>query len=103
MLLKEYGLAWPPNLTIGDASLNPTIPPKADLDDKVLNVKNRRPGELEISLRRSRHSMYTVLLPVPSSIQQRIIFDIVRKKNMTLREVGELAISYITTFEFMLL
>ena len=93
MLLKEYGAAWPPNITIGDASPNPNIPPKADLGDEVLNVKKRRPGELEIRLRGSPHVMYTVLLRVPASMQQRIILDIVRKKNMTLREVGELAIS----------
>jgi hypothetical protein len=93
MLLKEYGATWPPNITIVDASANPDIPPKADLADEVLNVKNHRPGELEIRLRRSPYEAYTVLLRVPASMQQRVIFDIVRKKNMTLRDVGELAIS----------
>jgi hypothetical protein len=93
MLLKEYGAAWPPNITIGEVSRIPNIPPKADLGDEVLNVKSRRPGELEIMLRRSPHAAYTVLLRVPVLMQQRIIFDIVRKKNMTLREVGELAVA----------
>jgi hypothetical protein len=33
------------------------------------------------------------MLPVPQSAQQKIILDIVRKKDMTLRELGEIRIS----------
>lgn len=94
MLLKEYSPRWPPSITISDADLAPkaTIPPKADPGDVVLEVQNISPGELEIRLRRAKYADYTVLLRVPPSLQQKIIFDIVRKKNMTLREVGELPI-----------
>ena len=94
LLLKEYSPSWPPSITISDAELAPkaAIPPKADPGDVVLKVQYLYPGELEIRLRRAKYNEYTVLLRVPPSLQQKIIFDIVRKKNMTLREVGELPI-----------
>jgi hypothetical protein len=94
MLLKECGAAWPPNITIGDASANPVIPPKADLGDVVLNAEIQGPGELRIRLCSSPYGVtYTILLPVPSSMERRIIFDIDRKKNTTLSDIGELPIS----------
>src|ERR687897_332480 len=91
MLLKECGAAWPPNITIGDASANPVIPPKADLGDVVLNAEIQGPGELRIRLCSSPYGVtYTILLPVPSSMERRIIFDIDRKKNTTLSDIGEI-------------
>ena len=92
MKLKEYGGIWPPDITMGDASPTPSIPPKADLADVVLNVRNGFYGELLIRLRRSKYHEYTVTLPVPASLQQKIMFDIVRQKSMTLRDIGELPI-----------
>lgn len=93
MLLREYGAAWPPSITIGDAAREVTIPPKAGLADVVLNVQNQGPGELRIRLRRSKNREYTVLLSVPVSRQRKIMADIGRKKTMTLRQIGELPIS----------
>ena len=94
MLLKEYSASWPPSITVSDAELAPqaAMPPNAELGDVVLKVRNRSPGELEIRLRGAKYSEYAVVLRVPPYLQQKIIFDIVRKKNMTLREVGELPI-----------
>ena len=91
--LREYAVTWPPpSVTIGDASQKPSIPPKADLSDVVLEVQNRFYGELLIRLRRSKYHEYTVTLPVPVSLQQKIMFDIVRQRSMTLQDVGELPV-----------
>ena len=92
MKLKEYAVTWPPDITIGDASHTPRIPPRAELADVVLDVKNGFFGELVIRLRRSKYREYTVTVPVPGSLQRKIMFDIVRQKSMTLRDIGELPI-----------
>ena len=76
MLLKEYALIWPP---AGAA--------KVALDDVVSAVINVRKGKLGLVIRNQ-----TVPLFVPESLQQKLIFDILRKRT-TLREVGELPIS----------
>ena len=90
MKLKEYAKTWPPDITMGDASQTPSIPPKANLTDVIINVGNGFYGELLIRLRRSKYQEYTVMLPVPASLRQKIIFDIVRRQSMTLSDVGEL-------------
>lgn len=90
--LKEYAVTWPPNVTIGDAAPEPSIPPRAELSDVVLEVQNRSSGELLIRLRRSKYHEYTVAVPVPASLQQKIMFDIVRRQGMTLRDLGELPV-----------
>ena len=76
MLLKEYARIWPP---VGAE--------KVALEDVVSAVTNVRKGKLGLLIRNQ-----TVPLSVPESLQQKLIFDILRKKT-TLREVGELPIS----------
>jgi hypothetical protein len=93
MVLHEYWAHWPASVTIGEAAEDVQIPPKADLSDVIVKVVNYCPGELRLRLRRSKYCEYTVMLPVPQSAQQKIILDIVRKKDMTLRELGEIRIS----------
>ena len=95
MLLKQYLTNWPPTVSIGQADVwsRATIPPKAGLDDTVSLVKALGPGNIELELRHSKYQQYTVTLSVPSTIQQKIIFEILRKRNITLHEVGELSIS----------
>jgi len=93
MVLHEYWARWPASVTIGDAAEDVQIPPKADLSDVIVNVGDYYPGELQLRLRRSKFCEYTVLLPVPQSAQQKIIGEIVHKKDMTLRELGEIRIS----------
>jgi hypothetical protein len=93
MVLHEYWAHWPARVTIGDAAEDVQIPPKADLGDVIVKVVNYCPGELRLRLRHSKYCEYTVMLPVPHSAQQKIILDIVRKKDMTLRELGEIRIS----------
>jgi len=90
MLIKEYGHGWPPSVTIGEH-----IPPTADLEDIVLSVEKcgNPKSQLRLTLRRKHGRDYTVTLPVPASVQEQILLSIVRKENMTLREVGELSIS----------
>ncbi|MGB7951736.1 MAG: hypothetical protein WCH75_28955, partial [Candidatus Binatia bacterium] len=36
MKLKEHAATWPHDITMGDASQTPGIPPKADLADVIL-------------------------------------------------------------------
>ena len=92
MLIKEYFWGnWPPLITVGVRKT--TILRKAGLADVVMDVQNRSPGELEIRLRRATYFEYIVFLHVDPSLQQKIILDIVRKRNMTLREFGELPVS----------
>ena len=90
MLLKDYPLVWPPDTMIGEGK----IPPKAKLDDVVSAVKVGALGsQLGLIMRREYGIEYTLCLVVPESLQQKLLFDICRKKNMTLREVGDLPIS----------
>ncbi len=63
MKLKEYAVTWPPDITMGDASQTPSIPPKADLADTILDVRNGFFGEILIRLRRSKHREYSVRYP----------------------------------------
>jgi len=89
-LLKDYAPIWPPDTTIGDGK----IPPQARLDDVVSAVKiGALAGQLGLIMRREYGIEYTVPLVVPEALQQKLLFDIVRRKNITLREVGELRIS----------
>jgi hypothetical protein len=90
MLLKQYGASWPPNITIGTAD----IPPPAGLDDAVLSVERcgNPKNQLGLRLRSKFGTEYTAVLPVPASLQEKILLSIVRKKDITLREVGELPI-----------
>ncbi len=90
MLLKDYPPVWPPDTTIGQGK----TPPKAKLDDVVSAVKVGALGsQLGLIMRREYGIEYTLYLVVPESLQQKILFDICRKKNITLREVGDLPIS----------
>ena len=90
MRIKEYRHTWPPSVTIVDTA---DLPPKAELEDLVVAVENRHPkGELGLVLRKRFGPEYTVALSIPASLQEKILFSIIRKKNITLREVGELDI-----------
>ena len=91
MLIKEYGHSWPPSVTIGEQ-----LPPTAELEDIVLSVEKcggNPKGQLGLRMRNQRGEEYTAALPVPASLQQKILLSILRRENMTLREVGELPIA----------
>ena len=93
MRLNEYNHNWPPEITNRNSNFmaEANVPAQAELDDVVIKVQNRVPGELGIWLRPIQYgSEYTGVLSVPTCFQQQIIFDIFRKKNMSLREIGEL-------------
>jgi hypothetical protein len=89
MRLKEYDPTWPPSVMIGGQ-----IRPTADMEDIVLSAENcaNPKGQLRLMLGKKYGRKYTVVLPVPASRQEQILLSIMRKKNMTLREVGELLI-----------
>jgi hypothetical protein len=91
MLLKQYGRSWPPNITIATAD----VPPPAGMEDVVLSVErcSTPKNQLGLTLRNRSGKEYTTVLPVPASLQEKILLTIVRKKNITLREIGELPIS----------
>ena len=91
MLLKDYAPVWPPDTTtIGEGK----IQPKAKLDDVVSAVKvGALAGQLGLVMRRDYGIEYTVPVVVPEALQQRLLFQICRKGNTTLREVGELPIA----------
>ena len=90
MFLKDYASVWPPDTTTGEGK----IPCEAKLDDVVSAVKvGALAGQLGLIMCREYGIEYIVPLVVPETLQQKLIFDIVRRKNMTLREVGELLIS----------
>ena len=89
-LLKDYAPIWPPDTTTSDGK----IPPQARLDDVVLAVKvGAFAGQLGLVMCRQYGIEYTVPVVVPEPLQQKLIFDIVRRKKITLREVGDLRIS----------
>jgi len=69
--------------------------PPADLEDTVLSIqKCAKPnGLLRLTLRNKTRGEYAAALLVPEFLQEQIIFSILRKENMTLREVGELPIA----------
>ena len=61
--------------------------------DLVVRVQNRYPkGQLWITLRKKDETEYDVGLSVPAFLQERILLSIVLKRNITLREVGEISI-----------
>ena len=95
MLIKEYGRVWPPTILLHniECSSKTNIPSSAEGDDVVLRVVNRYPkGQLWLTLRKKDGTEYDVGLSVPAFLQERILFAIVLKRNITLREVGEMAI-----------
>ena len=91
MVLRECLSNWPTSISLSEQK--DTIPPRADPNDIVLEVKHEGPGNLAIRLRRTKHFEYTVMVPVPASLQQTLIFDIFRCKQMTLRELGNMRVS----------
>ena len=95
MLIKEYGREWPPRILPHniDNSSKSNIASRADGEDVVVRVQNRYPkGQLWITLRKKDDREYDISLPVPARLQERILFSIVLKRNITLREVGKIAI-----------
>ncbi len=63
-------------------------------DDIVTAVKaGAVQGQLSLVMRQGYGIEYIIPLVVPQSLQQKLVFDIVRKNKMTLREVGELPIA----------
>jgi hypothetical protein len=95
MLIKEYGREWPPKVLLRNVEISskPHIPSSVEGGDLVVRVQNRYPkGQLWITLRKTDETEYDVSLPVPASLQEKILLSIVRKRNITLREVGEIAI-----------
>jgi len=95
MLIKDYGRVWPrtqllPNVEISSQT---NALPRPDGEDVVVRVLNRYPkGQLRITFRKQDGTEYDIGLPVPAALQERILFAIVLKRNITLREVGEIAI-----------
>ena len=91
MLLKELFPTWPPAVTT-EARNNLD---NADLGDVVLSVKKEGTanGQMEVRLRNRRGVLYTVTLTIPEDIFQMVLFSIMRKQDMTLREVGNIEIS----------
>jgi hypothetical protein len=89
MLLKEHGFIWPPS-RMGDIAA-----PPADVEDTVLSIQKctQPEGLLRLTLRNKIGGGYAVALLVPEFLQEQIIFSILRKENMTLREVGEFSIT----------
>ena len=93
MLVKEYSRVWPPEILLQNVETSKHIPPSADGEDVVVRVLNRYPkGQLWVTLRKKDKREYDVSLPVPASLQEKILFSIVQKRDITLREVGEIAI-----------
>ena len=94
MLVKEYSRVWPPEILLQNVETSSKhIPPSADGVDVVVRVLNRYPkGQLWVTLRKKDKREYDVSLPVPASLQEKILFSIVQKRDITLREVGEIAI-----------
>jgi hypothetical protein len=91
MLLKQYGPNWPPHITIATGE----VAQPAGLEDTVLSVKKcaNPKNHLLLNLRSEFGTEYKATVTVPASLQERILISIVRKKDITLREVGELSIS----------
>ena len=89
MLLKEYCSAWPPIRMIGD------IGPTADVEDVVLSIKkcSNPNGVLRLNLRNTSGGERTAAFFLPEFFQEQIIFSILQKEDMTLRDVGELPIA----------
>ena len=91
MLLRECLSNWPPDITISDR--NNAFPPRVDLSDLVLNVRNQDFRNLAIKLRHTSYCEYTVIMSLPQALQQKVISEIVYRKGVTLRDVGNLRIS----------
>jgi len=91
MLLKQYARSWPPDIAITTAD----VPRSAGLEDAVLSVQRcaNPSNQLGLTLRSKTGTEYTAVLPVPASLQERILLSIVRKKSITLGDVRELPIS----------
>ena len=92
VLLKELLPIWPPAV-MTEAGNNVD---NADLGDIVVSVQNKSTSNshlLGIRLRNRRGALYTVMLSIPENIFQMTLFLIMRKKDITLREVGNLEIS----------
>jgi hypothetical protein len=88
MLLKEHCFMWPPS-RVGDIAA-----PPADVEDTVLRIQKCAcpKGLLRLTLRNRIRGEYEAALLVPEFLQEQAIFLILREKNMTLHEVGELPI-----------
>jgi hypothetical protein len=88
MLLKELHPAWPP--TVHD--LPNAVKP--DPRDVVASVENKSNGKLVVRLRKfgNRGQEYCVTLTVPENVLQKTLLTIIRKRGMTLGEVGEIPI-----------
>jgi len=65
-----------------------------DVEEVVLSIRKcaSRKGLLELNLCNKVGREHTAALLVPASLQEQIIFTILRKENMTLREIEELSI-----------
>jgi len=88
MLLKERLPTWPPPIMF-EAGNTVEYP---DLGDVVVSVQNIMSHLLGVRLRNRRGVLYTVMLTIPENVLQTTLFSIMRKKDMTLREVGNLEI-----------
>jgi hypothetical protein len=89
MLLKEMLPTWPPVVTTEAGK----IVDNADLGDVVVSVQNKSTSNshlLGVQLRNRRGALYTVMLSIPENVFQMTLFSIMRRKDMTLREVGNL-------------
>jgi len=91
VIVKQCGGSWPPNITIATED----VPPPAGLEDVVLSVERCATPKTQLGLRlRSKYGReYTAVVTIPASFQERILLSIVRRKHITLREVGELSIT----------
>jgi hypothetical protein len=88
MLLKELHPAWPPAVN------NPQNSVKPEPRDVVAGVENKGNGKLVVRLRKPGKygQEYLVTLTVPENVLQKTLFSIVRKRGMTLGEIGEIPI-----------
>lgn len=89
MLFKELSRSWPPLVRTDSTNIV-----KADLKDIIVSAQNRGGGKLALRLRKPGRygAEYEITLRLPEDVLQRTIFAVMRKRDMTLREVGELTI-----------
>jgi hypothetical protein len=95
MLIKEYGLTWPPTRApVSPSTMVGDIATTANLDDVVVSIKRCTypKGLLLLTLRDKSNKAYPATFLVPEFLDENIILTILRQEAMTLREVGELPI-----------
>ena len=88
MLVKDLPPTWPPFV-----SESGSLGVKPDLGDVVISVQNKATGKLVVTLRNKDGAEYAVALTVPENTFQTTLFSIIRKRDTTLREVGDIDVA----------